>query len=195
MHERCACRVGLVAPQRTQCIAWTVANPRGGELLWRTHTHTVGCPALVAWGTRRLPRPQRHASGVFSLATTPRHAHTHGPHSCTWPTPCAAHGRHRDTCNTPTTAPPAPRVARTPGGAFVLASTRARCPRTDQTRMLQVGSLCECQTRRSTVGGALDPCCGCTFSLGGVSLGQCRSPPEVRCPQPCPTTAPHCARR
>ena len=30
VHERCACRVGLawttVAPQRTQCIAWIVAN-------------------------------------------------------------------------------------------------------------------------------------------------------------------------
>ena len=74
------------------------------------HTHTVGFPTLAAEGdevaSTAAAARTRHA---FSPRDTPVCPHTaltaaHGP-------PCAAHDRHRDTCNTPTTAPPAPHVA------------------------------------------------------------------------------------
>ena len=46
---------------------------------------TVGCPARGRGGRSGSVGPQRHARGVFLLATPPRLS-THGPHSCTWPT-------------------------------------------------------------------------------------------------------------
>ena len=94
------------------------------------HTHS-GLPRALRGGTRRHHNRNGTRTPRVSASRHPRHAPTRMPRSCTWP-PCAAHDRHRDTCNTPTAAPPAPRVARTSGGRLRPRTTR--CPRTDQTR-------------------------------------------------------------
>ena len=77
------------------------------------HTHS-GLPRALRGGTRRHHNRNGTRTPRVSASRHPRHAPTRMPRSCTWP-PCAAHDRHRDTCNTPTAAPPAPRVARTSG--------------------------------------------------------------------------------
>ena len=66
--------------------------------------HTQWLPTLVAGGTRRLPRPQRHARGTrFFASRHPRHAHTRSLAADAWPTlrrtptPPERHARRRAT--------------------------------------------------------------------------------------------------
>ena len=132
--SRAGCLLCHHAP--SPCLA-SCTPRRVRRAVWRTHTHSGLPRARGRGGTRRLPRPQRHARGTrFPPRDTPMPCpHTrslaaaHGP-------PCAAHDRHRDTCNTPTAAPPAPRVARTSGDPSSLhplaPAARARIKRAVQ---------------------------------------------------------------
>ena len=98
--RRVACGLpSLPPPAPSPCL--TSCTPRKvRRAVWRTHTHTVGCPALVAGGeaaSTAATARVRHA--LFASRHPLRHAHTHTqPRSCTWPTPCAAHPTSRAAC-------------------------------------------------------------------------------------------------
>ena len=97
--------------------------------VWRTHS---GLPTLVAGGTRRL---RRAATARARHAFSPRDTHA-CPHTAS-----QLHMAHPAPHMTAIETRATPRQPRRPHrawpahrGPFVLASTRTRCPRTDQTR-------------------------------------------------------------
>ena len=135
---RVASRAGslLSHPAPSPCLA-SCTPRRVRRAVWRTHTHS-GLPRARGRGGRGgfHGRNGTRAARAFPPRDTPTPCpHTrslaaaHGP-------PCAAHDRHRDTCNTPTAAPPAPRVARTSGDPSSLhplaPAARARIKRAVQ---------------------------------------------------------------
>ena len=90
--RRVACGLpSLPRPAPSPCLA-SCTPCKVRRAVWRTHTHS-GLPRARGRGDEAASTAATARVRRFSASRhPPRHAHTHTqPHSCTWPTPCAAH--------------------------------------------------------------------------------------------------------